>query len=289
MNIQGAAVDGGDGHAVLAGVDAVVSGQDVDIAAIDGQVQFRIQALVLRRDVQHAGTQGAAVHIHGHLGIQGAVVLVELLGLFHRRAVIVQGHGLRLVDLGHIGAGDAVFRAVGDDDVGSRRCGVHGLTGCFRIVGTALIDPVENDGRGHGAGDVHTVQNQCHHGVRIGLCVLPQVHGHLSRREGAAEGIGAGFGDVDHRVGIGLLLAVGVRFGTSAIGEVLAVLVVYDIPGSIHRRRLIRGHRLAVHRDAAVRKHDLRQIRQGLPLLFRTGGCTVPGTPRQQGPCQGCR
>ena len=47
-------VDGGDGNAVLVGVDAVVAAADIDLAAVDGQMQFGVKPLVFRVNVQSA-------------------------------------------------------------------------------------------------------------------------------------------------------------------------------------------------------------------------------------------
>src|SRR5699024_5750520 len=76
LDVQTSAVDGGDGHIILIGVDAVVAGGDIDGAAVDGEMEFRVQAIVVGGDVQHAGAILAAVHVHAHLGVEGAVVLV---------------------------------------------------------------------------------------------------------------------------------------------------------------------------------------------------------------------
>ena len=156
-DIQAAAVDGGDGHAVLVGVDAVVSREDIDIAAVDGQVQLTVQSLVLREDVQNAGACRSPVHIHGHFGVKGAIIFVELFAVRHGCPILVEHHAVRLVDAGHIGAGDVIRRAVGDDDIGAGGGGIHLFHGGLRVGGAALIDVVEDDGGRHGAGDVRAV------------------------------------------------------------------------------------------------------------------------------------
>lgn len=53
LNVHGTAVDSGDGYIVLIGVDAVIAGGDVDGAAVDGEVQLRVQPLIVGGDVQH--------------------------------------------------------------------------------------------------------------------------------------------------------------------------------------------------------------------------------------------
>ena len=228
-------------------------------------MQLTVQALVLRLDIQDAAAHFPAGDVHGHLGVEGAVVLVELLGVRDLGAVLAEGDGFRFVDLGDIGAGDGVLRAVGDDDVGSGGGGIHligGLValGAVLIVvhpgGVALIDPVEDHRRGHGAGDVHAVEVEGHHGAGVGLGVLPQVHGDLPGGEGAAEDVGAGLGDVDHGMGGGLLRRVGVGLTARAVGEVLAVLVVDDIVGGVDGGGLVLRHGGAVHGDAVIREGD---------------------------------
>ena len=138
-----AAVDGGDGNIVLVGVDAVVAGADDDIAAVDGQVQLGIQTLVFRVQFQTAG----ASNIHGHIGIDGTVLLPQLLFAF-----------FVLIDLGYIGAVDGIFAFRGQNQIGTGGGGIHIRAGGIRIpVAVALVDIQKHNGRGHGAGDIHAV------------------------------------------------------------------------------------------------------------------------------------
>ena len=264
-DVQAAAVDGGDGHVVLIGVDAVVAGGDVDGAAVDGEMELRVQALVVGGDVQHTGAGLAAVHIHAHLGVEGAVILVELLAVHHFCAVLTEFHGVRVVDPGHVGAGDVVDGAVGDENVGAGGGGVHGLGGGVLVIAAALIDVVEDHRRGHAAGDVHAVQDQRHHRRWVLLRVLSQVHGDLPGGEGAAEDVSTGLGDVDHCVGRRLVGGVGVGLGALAVGEVAARLIADDVMGGIDGGRLVVGDRLTVHGDAVVRQDDGDGFRKFLP------------------------
>lgn len=132
-------------------------------------MELGVQALVLTGDVQHAVALGLPADVHGHLGVEGPVVLVELLG------------GALLINTGHVRAGDVVHAAVGQDDVGSGGGGVHSGGGDIVVrllvvigdeVGVALIDVVEDHRRGHGAGDVHPVQDERDHRGGVGLGVI---------------------------------------------------------------------------------------------------------------------
>ena len=259
-DIQFAAVHGADGDVVLIGVDAVVAGFDIDDAAVQAQVQLGIEALVLRIDVQHTVALFAAEDVHRHLGIERAVILVQLLGILYLGAVLGQFHGTGLVNARHIGAVDRVGRAVRDDDICARLGGIHGHRGGILVGLAGLIHAVENHARRHGAGDVHAVQNQRHNGVRIFLCILAQINGHLSCRQLAAQFIGAGFGDVHYgmRIGFGLLMAV--RLRTLAVGEILSCQIEHDVVGHIYSRFLVAGRRSAVDRHARIGQHDLNYI-----------------------------
>ena len=196
---------------------------------------------------------------------------MELLAVGDLGAVLAEGDGL--VDLGDIGTGDVVDAAVRNDQVRAGGGGVHLPGGGLCVVGAALIDPVEEDSGRHGAGDVYAVQDQRHHCVRVLLRSLPQVHGDLPRGEGAADGVGAGFGDVHHGVGVCLGLAVGVAGGAGAIGEVLALQVEDDVVCDVHGVSLVGGRRRAVHGDAAVGEGDDRgALRRLRPRLRRGHG-----------------
>ena len=233
LNVHGTAVDSGDGYIVLIGVDAVIAGGDVDGAAVDGEVQLRVQPLIVGGDVQHTSAGLTPVHIHGHFGVKRAVVFVELLAVLHGHSVLAEHHAVRVVDPGHIGAGDVVDSTVSNQHVGTGGGGVHGLRGGVLVCAAALIDVIENHRRGHSAGDVHAVQDQRHHCRRVVLRVLPQVHSDLSCGQGAAEGVGAGLCDVDHRVGLRLFGGMRVGLRALAVGEVAAGLIADNVMGRV--------------------------------------------------------
>ena len=216
-------------------------------------MQFGIQALVFGVNIQHAGALCFSIHVHGHFGIECTVVFVELLAVHHLGAVLAEFHAVRLVNTGHIGAGDVVDGAVGNDHVGSGGGGIHIFRGRLGIRGAALIDVVEDHGRRHGTGDIRAVQDQRHHSIGVFLRILPQVHGHLPGRQRAAEHICSRLGDMDYRVGVGFRLAVFVGFGALSIGDPLTLQIKHDIVGSVDCRRLIRGGGLAVYGDRIVR------------------------------------
>ena len=141
---------------------------------------------------------------------------------------------------------------IGNDHTGACRGRIHILYGCFRIGGAALVDVVEDYGGGHGAGDVHTVEDQRHHCVRIIHRVLSQVHGDLPGGQTAAERISAGLGDVYDRVGrrfTGIMLVGG---GAFPVGEALSGFVVHDVVGRVDRGRLIGRGCFSVYGDPAV-------------------------------------
>ena len=114
-------------------------------------MQLAVQALIFRLNVQRA----AAGDIHRHFGIEGRIVLVQLLGILHLGAVIAELHGVGLVDARHIGAGHKILRPLGQQHIGARAGGVHILFGIVLIA--ALIHIVKNDRRCHSAGDIHPV------------------------------------------------------------------------------------------------------------------------------------
>ena len=220
---------------------------------------------------------------------------MELLGVGDLGAVLAEGDGLRLVDLGDVGAGDRVLRAVGNDDVGPGGGGIHRIgrfivLGAVLIVvhpcGVALIDPVEDHSGGHGAGDVHAVEVEGHHGAGVGLGVLPQVHGDLPGGEGSAEDIGPGLGDVDHGVGGCLLRRVGIGRVARAVGEVLAIFIADDVVGGVDGGALVLRHGGAVHGDAVVREDEgdrpFGEVRAG-GLRFSAPGQDGRGQCQRQG------
>ena len=122
------------------------------------------QALVVGLNAQET----LAADIHGHAGIERAVILLR------------------------VGADDPVGASGSQDHVSTG--GAIGLT--------ALIYIVKNHGRSHGAGDIQVVQNQRHHGVGIILGVFTQIHGDLAKLQLTAEDIGSGGVDVDDGVGL---------------------------------------------------------------------------------------
>ena len=202
-------------------------------------------------------------HVHGHFGIESTVVLVELLALHHLSAIFAELYAVRLIDAGNVGAGNIVDCSVRDDDIGTGVSGVHILCGCLRICGAAFIDVVENHSGGHGAGDVHAVQNQRHHGIRVLLRVLSQVHSHLSGGQAPAENIGPGLCDMDHHVSVRLLPDVFVGFGTFAVSDALTLQIEHNIVGGINGGGLTGRRRFAVHGNALVRQRD-----SGALILF---------------------
>ena len=147
-------------------------------------MQLGIQALVVGNDVQHAAVVSLiSENVHGHFGIKGPVVLVELLG------------AALFVDTGHMGTGEGVLTAGGNDHIGPGGGGIHYGGGLIRrifliVIGhkrpVALIDVIEDKGGGHGTGHVHIVQNEGNHrpGVIPGL--FPQIDGDLPGGKAAA-------------------------------------------------------------------------------------------------------
>ena len=100
--------------------------------------------------------------------------------------------------------------------------------------------------------DIHTVQDQRHDGIGVLICVLSQVHCHLSGGQCAAEDISARLGDVDHGVGVGLRLAVAVGLAPFSIGEILTLQIEHDVVCGVDSRRFIRRGERTVHSDAVV-------------------------------------
>ena len=241
-----AAVDGGDAHSVFIGVDAVILRGDGDGAAVDGQMQFGVHSLVIRDDVEHTGVISVvAVHIHGHFGIKGPVVLVELFG------------GALLVNTGHVGAGEGVLTAGGDDDVGAGGRGIHNGGGGLRIIGAALIDIVEDQGRSHRAGHIHIVQNEGDHRGGVLLRVLTQIHSDLPGGKGTGEPVSAGPGDGDYGVGRRLFGGVHLALRALAVGAVGAILVIDDLRPGINGGGLFGGGGLSVHRNSLIGEDDV--------------------------------
>ena len=283
--MQIAAVDGGHGDAVLIGVDAVVLRANGNIAAVDGQVQLGVQALVFSGDAQRAGT----VDVHGHVGVDRAVLLPQLLFPF----------GV-LVDFGDIGAGDGAPAVLCQNQISPGVGGIHGGLGGFRVPATvALIDVPEKNGGGDGAGDVRAVQNQLHHCVWVGRGVLAQVDANLPSAELAAETVSAGGGDVHHGVRLRLLGGVHVGFAARTVGVAAFVggffFVIDNIVGGIDRV----GLPAAVYGQTVVGEGDDRltvkaggvdrRFGDGYGCGFRCGFRRGGGLHRSSGFHRGCR
>ena len=256
-NIQRAAVDGGDGNVIFVGVDAVVAGADFDITAVDGQMQLGIQPLVGGIDIQVAVCKCAVANVHGHSGIHGAVIFMQLLGIQNLCAVFIEHHRVRLVDLSNIAAAYGASCSVGEDDVGTGLGGVYIGTGQGFRLAAAFVNIVENDGGGDGAGDGRVHQHQIYFCAGIFVGFFAQIHGDLALAELAAEDVLAGLRDMHHGVGGGLLGAVGIGFSTFAVGKVVTGFVVNNVIGDIHGLGAVGGSCNAVHGDAAVTQDDI--------------------------------
>ena len=262
-------IDGGDGHAVLVGVDAVIAREDVDIAAVDGQVQLRIEPLILRKDVESAFT----AYIHGHFGVHRAVILVELLGILHLSAILIQHHRLGLIDTGNIRPVDGVGAALGENNICTRSRGVHILRGIIAVA--ALVDMVEHNGGGNRAGDVHSIENQRHHGVGVSFRLVPQIHGDLSAGECTAETVCARLCNMHHRVFCRLGGAVGISRLPLTVGEVVAFFIINNVPIRVDGTflRTLYGHAIVAEDDG-----------RGIGVGVRGGTCTAGGKGHQK--CQ---
>ena len=251
VDLEGAAVDGGDRYPVLVGVDAVVLGADVDDAPVDGQVELAVQALVVPVDVEDPGALALAADVHGHLGVEGSVVLVELVG------------GALLIDAGHMGTGEGVLRPVGQDHVDARRRGVHRGGGGLHIRAAALIDVVDHKGGGHRAGDVHAVQDHRDHGGGVVLGVLPQVHRQLALGQLPGHPVGARLPDGDHQVGVRFVGGVLLLGGALPVVGALALLVVDDVMAEGDRAVLSLRKDLAVQGDLILGQDQVLLLSAG--------------------------
>ena len=169
------AVDGGHRHVIFVGVDAIVARLDVDDAAVDGEMEFAVQALIFGFDGQFAVAISlvAALNPHRHLGIERRIVLVQLLGVCHSSTILSEFHRTGLVDARHVGAIDFIFAVIGEDH--PRTCGgqIHVLGGGFLVGGATFVDVIENDGRCHLTSDVHPIQHQGHHRFGILFGIVP--------------------------------------------------------------------------------------------------------------------
>ncbi len=219
-------------------------------------MQLGVEALVVGGDVEDAGALVLAVDIHRHERVERAVDLPELLLL-----VVV------LVDARDVGAGHVVDGPVGDDDVrAGRRCVDVGGRGLGAPVAVAFVHVVEDDRRRHAVRHVDAVEDERDHGVGVVLGVFAQVDGYLAVRKGAAEPVGAGFGDVEDGDGRSLLGGVPLVRPALAVGVAavvgVAVLVVDDVVGGVDPRslahRVLRGGGgLSVDEDPRVRQDDV--------------------------------
>jgi len=180
---------------------------------------------------------------------------VELLG------------GALLVDASHMGAGDGVCAPRRQQDVGPGGGGVHRAGGGIvpalsAVIGgpilVAFVDLIEEHRRGHGAGDVHPVQNQGDHRLRVGFGGVPQVHENLSLGEHAAEAVGPRPGDGDHGMGPGLGGGVLFLLGPLAVGGIGAVVVVDNLAAHIDGPAGLGGRGGPVHVHPAVGEDDFR-------------------------------
>ena len=118
---------------------------------------------------------------------------------------------LRLQDAEDVGAGHAVFRAVRDDDV---RAGVRRIHDGAVFVAVfpgvvAFVDAREDDPRSRRARDVRPGEYQGHFrfGIGEGVVGVTQIDIDLAV-PGALQDVRAGLLDVQHRIGVSLLLAV---------------------------------------------------------------------------------
>ena len=221
-----APVDGGDGDTVLVGIDAVVIRTDGKLAAIDGQMQLRIQAFIIRCQIQLAGAED----IHGHIGINGAVLLPQLLF-----ALFI------LEDLGHVGAGDGVVSL--QDQIGAGFVRIHlSICGLRRPIAVAFISVPEKNSRRNGTCDVRIGEDQFHHSVFILIGRFSQIYPDLTGGEFTADAVSARSRDVHNGVSIGFLRTVlfprlALSIGIAAFIGIL-IFIVDDVMGGIDSVRL---------------------------------------------------
>ena len=266
-NIQLAAVHGGDGNAVFIGVDAVVAGIDFDFAAIDGQMQFGIQTFIFRFNVQHTAVFRAAVDVHRHLGVECAVVLMELLGVNDFLAVIGQHHGL--INTRHIRPAHMVDAAVGEIHIGTGCGSVHILGSGIGIITAAFVNIVEDHRRCHRAGHVHTIEHQCDHRIGVFLGILAQIHGDLPTLQCTAEDICTRLGNGQHRMCSRFLGSMCIRFRAFPVGKVAARFIIHDVVGYGHTRSIGIGN---------VHIHPVGKPLQVGDVTALCGGVCVPVT-----------
>ena len=207
-------------------------------------MQLRIQAFFIATDVQDTIAFLSSVHLHRHLGIEGTVVLRQLLLAFRV-----------FVDARHMRTGDVVHASIRQDYSGAGSRCVHFRGGriayFLAFLGAVIGHPglitfiyvVENHCRGHRTGNVCIVQNQGHDSLRIGLCFLSKINGHLPCREFSGQAIRPCRVDVQHGVRCCFLGAMFLRIFTFAVRVAaligIAVLIIQDVVGNIHIRFLI--------------------------------------------------
>ena len=137
-----------------------------------------------------------------------------------------------------MGAGDGIFAALCQDQIGTGGSGIH-IRLCFAQgpVAIALIDIPEHNGRSHLTGDVHTVQDQVHHSVGIIIGIFSQVNADLALVQPSPEPVAARSGDIHHQMLCGFFLGVhlpGFAFAVGiAAGIFGLVFIVDDVPAGI--------------------------------------------------------
>ncbi|MNC32027.1 hypothetical protein D3C75_803690 [compost metagenome] len=167
IHMQIAAVNGRHGYAVFIGVDAVILGLNVDIAAIQRQMEFGIQSLIIGDNGELSGSGRISANVHGHFGVERPIVFMEFFG------------GAFLVDSGYIGAAYVVVGAVGDDYLRSCRRQV-GYTLCILTGAVGLVHIVENNGGGHSGSNIDPIENQLHYRIGILRGVLAKINSQLA-------------------------------------------------------------------------------------------------------------
>ena len=204
QNVQAAALDGQHRDAVLIDVDAVILREDVHIAAADGQVELRVQALVAGGDIQGAGSLALAADDQRLVGVEGTVDLQALL-LDGGTAALILG----LQDAEDVAARHIVFRPVCQRDHGTGSGGVHIVgPGGFVLPGVvALVYIMEHHTGRHGTVDGDAVEDQVDlgGGIREGIVtVVLQIHPDLAVPV-TLDDVVTGLGDVEHRILIRIL------------------------------------------------------------------------------------
>ena len=191
-----------------------------------------------------------------------------------------------------MGAVEVVHAAVGDDHVGSGGGSVH-LAGCRLLVAAAaLVDVVEYQRRGDRARDVHAVEYERHHGVRVVFGVVSQVYGDLSLAERAAEPVRSRRAYGDHSVSLSLLGIVLVGLGALAVVAALAGLVVDYVVADGHVSGVLLRNGQAVQRDLVIAEHQRALALVSCGHFLRGGGAgggcrrTRPAGRQRQSDCR---